>query len=155
EGIPVDDEVEIGIMVEVPSVAVKADAFAKQVDFFSIGTNDLTQYTLAVDRGNELISELYQEVHPSIMELISYCVKAARDEEIGIAVCGEIASYPKAALCLMGMGISELSMSPVSIPKVKTLLREYSLDQMREMADHVLAAVTTAEVNDIFTNFQK
>ncbi|MFH5831713.1 phosphoenolpyruvate--protein phosphotransferase [Halalkalibaculum sp. DA3122] len=152
EGVPVDDRVQVGIMVEVPSVAVKAEAFAKEVDFFSVGTNDLTQYTLAVDRGNELISELYQEIHPAIMSLIHDCVVAAENEQIDIAVCGEIASYPKAALCLVGMGITELSMSPVSIPKVKTLLKKYSVAEMKELADKVLSSSTTAEVNSILTN---
>ncbi|MDR8394060.1 phosphoenolpyruvate--protein phosphotransferase [Aliifodinibius sp. S!AR15-10] len=152
EGIPVDHEIQVGIMVEVPSVAIKAEAFAKEVDFFSVGTNDLTQYTLAVDRGNELISELYQEVHPSVMELIHDCVVAAKQEDIDIAVCGEIASYPKAAVCLMGMGITELSMSPVAIPKVKTLLKKYSTKQMEEIAEEVLSSITAAEVNSILSN---
>ncbi len=152
QGIPVDESIQIGIMVEVPSVAVQAEAFAKQVDFFSIGTNDLTQYTLAVDRGNELISELYQEVHPAIMELIHDCVVAAEKEDIGIAVCGEIASYPKAALCLVGMGITDLSMSPVSIPKVKKLLKTHSREEMEELARKILSSSTTAEVSNILTN---
>lgn len=152
EGVPVDESVQVGIMVEVPSVAVKAEAFAKEVDFFSVGTNDLTQYTLAVDRGNELISELYQEVHPAVMKLIHDCVLAARKEDIEIAVCGEIASYPKAALCLMGMGITELSMSPVSIPKVKTLLKQFSRNEMEELAHKILASTTATEVNNILTN---
>lgn len=155
EGAPVDDSVKLGIMVEVPSVAIKADAFAKHVDFFSIGSNDLTQYTLAVDRGNELISELYQQVHPAVFKLIDQCVKAARKANINIAVCGEMASYPKAAACLMGMGITDLSMSPASIPKVKALLKKYTAEEMEKLAKSVLQAAAISEVNELLNNWEK
>lgn len=155
EGANVDESIKLGIMVEVPSVAIMAEKLAKHVDFFSIGSNDLTQYTLAVDRGNELISELYQQVHPAVFELIHHCVQAAESAQIGIAVCGEMASYPKAAACLLGMGITDLSMSPASIPKVKTLLRDYSVQEMEELAERVLQASTVSEVNEIFNNWSE
>lgn len=154
-GKPVDETVRIGIMVEVPSVAIKANVFARHVDFFSIGTNDLTQYTLAVDRGNELISGLYQEINPAVLQLIYYCVQAAEEAGIEITVCGETASYPDAAVCLMGMGITDLSMSPVSIPKVKTILKEHSSKEMKELAEDVLKADTTADVYKLLTNWKK
>ena len=153
EGEEVDDSVPLGIMVEVPSVAIMADKLAAHVDYFSVGSNDLTQYTLAVDRGNELISELYQQVNPAVFELIYSCVKAARNADIEIAVCGEMASYPRAAACLMGMGITDLSMSPASIPKVKTLLREHTFQEMEELARQVLDAETVSEVNRIFNEW--
>jgi len=155
EGMPVDDSIPLGIMVEVPSVAIMARKLAEHVDFFSIGTNDLTQYTLAVDRGNELISELYQQVHPSVFELIHHCVKAAKEAGIEIAVCGEMASYPKAAACLLGMGITDLSMSPASIPKVKTILRGHSYSDMEQLAKQVLNATTASEVSEIFNNWSE
>lgn len=153
QGVQVDESLKLGIMVEVPSVAIMADKLSKHVDFFSIGSNDLTQYTLAVDRGNELISDLYHQINPAVFELIDSCVQAAREAEIDIAVCGEMASYPKAAACLLGMGITDLSMSPASIPKVKTLLKNHSYGEMKELATRVMDASTVSEVNEIFKSW--
>lgn len=134
-GKPIDPDVPVGIMVEVPAVALQADAFAEVADFFSIGTNDLTQYTLAVDRGNPLISELYQHHHPAVYRLIRMTVEAADRNGIPVAVCGELASDPDAAELLIGLGLRDLSMSPSSIPEVKARLRNRTCAEMREKAD--------------------
>lgn len=134
-GKPIDPDVPVGIMVEVPAVALQADAFAEVADFFSIGTNDLTQYTLAVDRGNPLISELYQHHHPAVYRLIRMTVEAADRNGIPVAVCGELASDPDAAELLIGLGLRDLSMSPSSIPEVKARLRSRTCAEMREKAD--------------------
>lgn len=155
EGVAVDEQVKTGIMVEVPSVAVQAQNYAPYVDFFSIGTNDLTQYTLAVDRGNELISDLFQQIHPAVWKLIQIITEVAEKEDIEISVCGEMASYPEAAACLVGMGINDLSMSPASIPGVKSLLTEHSLKEMKELSVSVLNADTVAEVEEILLNWSK
>ncbi len=148
-GLPVDEEMPTGIMVEVPSTAIQADDFAKYVDFFSIGTNDLTQYTLAVDRGNDLISKLYQQMHPSIWRLIRTTAEAAHRNNKGISVCGELASNPFGALCLMGLGINDLSMVPTAIPKVKKELVNHSLNDMKELAEKVEKAVSSTEIKGI------
>jgi phosphotransferase system enzyme I (PtsI) len=154
EGYEVDSAIELGIMVEVPSVAVMAEKFAEHVDFFSIGTNDLTQYTLAVDRGNELISGLFNQRHPAVWHMIKRAVDAAKRHEIGISVCGELASDPESAACLMGMGIGELSMSPLKIPGVKQLLVSCSLDSMKSLSEEVLNCSTVEEVNKLFDNWK-
>ncbi len=149
KGLPVDEKMPTGIMVEVPSTAIQAEDFAKYVDFFSIGTNDLTQYTLAVDRGNDLISKLYQQMHPSIWRLIRITAEAAHRNNKGISVCGELASNPFGALCLMGLGIFDLSMVPTAIPKVKKELVNHSLNEMKVLAEKVENAVSSTEIKGI------
>lgn len=129
--LPVDPDVAVGIMVEVPAVALQAEEFAKKVDFFSIGTNDLTQYTLAVDRGNPKISELYQHHHPAVYRLIDMTVKAADRHSIPVAVCGELASDPDAAEILIGLGVRDLSMSPSALADVKERIRASTCEQMK------------------------
>ena len=143
----------LGLMVEIPSVAVQARYFAKEVDFFSIGTNDLTQYLLAVDRGNALISTLYDQQHPVLWKVMNNIIRAAREKKIEIEVCGELASYPVAAACLIGMGVSSLSMSPVSIPNVKKVLVQRSHKEMRMLAEQVLLCEELEEVQSLFNNW--
>ncbi|MDX1671460.1 MAG: putative PEP-binding protein, partial [Balneolaceae bacterium] len=155
EGVPVDEEVQLGIMIEVPSVALQAPQFAPLVDFFSIGSNDLTQYTLAVDRSNELISEMYRQNHPAVWQLIRYSVEAAADADIAISVCGEMAADPDCASCLLGLGINDLSMSPVNIPDVKAQLIQREYSEYRELAERVLAAGTEDEVSTIFREWKQ
>lgn len=154
EGHKTDPDIQLGIMVEVPSVAILADKFAEHVDFFSIGTNDLTQYTLAVDRGNELISELFNQRHPAVWRMINHTVDAARRHGIGISVCGELASDPEAAACLIGMGINELSMSPAKIPEVKQLLIQNDYQRMKDLSAGVLECITVEEVDKLFEDFR-
>jgi len=150
QGISYDHYIRLGIMVEVPSVALLASHFAKEIDFFSIGTNDLTQYTLAVDRGNERISSLYQHNHPAVWQLIYQTVYAAKKNNIHIAVCGELAGDPVGAATLIGMGVTDLSMSPHSIPKIKHLLSINSQQIFKELAQKVLNSSTATEVSSIF-----
>ena len=144
EGKSYSDDVQVGIMVETPSAAIITPVLAKYVDFFSIGTNDLVQYTLACDRGNANISYLYNHFNPSVLRLIQRTIQSARDNGIWAGMCGEMASDPYAAVLLMGMGIHELSMSAPSIPRVKEMLRKTSSVKAKE----VLADVMKLEDGD-------
>lgn len=148
-----DPDVQIGVMVEVPSTALMAKEVGKHADFFSIGTNDLTQYTLAVDRVNEKISHLFQPCHPSIWKLIKMIKEGADYNNIPVAVCGEMAADPKIAACFMGMGIKDLSMHTGAIPGVKAILCNHTLGQMQELSALVLNAGDTSQVIDIFSNW--
>lgn len=133
-----DDELPIGIMIEVPGIALMASEAAEIVDFFSIGTNDLTQYTLAVDRGNEHISGLYTSTHPAVWRLIKMVKEGADTQGIPVSVCGEMASRPELAACFLGMGINEISMTTNSIPYVKSVLCQSSMKEMEQLAKRVL-----------------
>ena len=126
EGKKYADDVQVGIMVETPAAAVMTPVLAKYVDFFSIGTNDLVQYTLAVDRVNLNVSYLYNHFNPAVLQLVQRTIQSGRSQGIWVGMCGEMASDPYAAVLLMAMGISELSMSAPSIPKVKEKLRSVS-----------------------------
>jgi len=154
KNLPVDDDVMLGIMVEIPSVAIMAEEYAPHVDFFSIGTNDLTQYTLAVDRGNKLVSHLYSQTHPAIWRLISATVKAANNHNIPVTVCGELAADPVAAACLLGLGISDLSMAPLHIPRVKKMLISHPLSRMLQLAQDIQKANTQEQINRHFKEFK-
>ena len=143
---PFDEHIRIGIMVEVPSVALLATQFAKEIDFFSIGTNDLTQYTLAVDRGNARICSLYQHTHPAVWQLIHQTIYAANNQNIPVAVCGELAGDIIGASVLIGMGVSELSMATHSIPKIKHHLSTNSRETFRQLAQKVLNSSSTNQV---------
>ncbi len=154
EGINIDKDIPLGLMVEVPSVALKADLFARHADFLSIGTNDLTQYVLAVDRGNERISNLYDQRHPAIWRLIKEVAEAGERNGVPISVCGELASDPIAASCLMGLGINALSMNAVVLPSVKQVLRSNSYIDMQQLAEKVLAAETLDDIDNIFSNWE-
>ncbi|SFV52387.1 Phosphoenolpyruvate-protein phosphotransferase of PTS system [hydrothermal vent metagenome] len=145
------DYIPIGIMVEVPSVAILADIFAKEVDFFSIGTNDLTQYTLAMDRGNAKLSKKADALDPSLLRLIKMTIDAARNEGIKVGVCGALASNPLATSLLVGMGIDELSLPISMVPHIKAKVRERSYTESKLLADEVLNADTTQEVYSILS----
>lgn len=155
EGLSFNEKLPIGVMVEVPSVALMADHFAKIVDFFSIGTNDLTQYTLAVDRGNEKISDLFDNHHPALWKLIKMTLDAARKHQIPVSVCGEMASKTDSAACLVGMGFTELSMNPTRIPIVKNELSLYSYEHLKGLAGNVLNAATTSEVRQLLKEWKQ
>lgn len=144
--IAVDDQLQIGVMVEVPSIALMSEHVAKHVDFFSIGTNDLTQYTLAVDRGNEKISHLFDSFHPAIWKLIKITKESADKQNIPVAVCGEMASKPEAAACLLGLGIHDLSMNTGSIPAVKSVLCSHTYNEMRQLSEKILESVELDQV---------
>lgn len=148
EGKAFSDSVQLGIMVETPAAAVLTPVLAKHVDFFSIGTNDLVQYTLAVDRVNHNVSYLYSHFHPAVLRLIHTTIKAARDNNIWSGMCGEMASDPYAAVLLMAMGIHELSMSAPSIPRVKEKIRSISSERAKEILDAVLQLEDSEAVKD-------
>ncbi len=138
----------VGVMVEVPSVALQADPFARESDFFSIGTNDLTQYVLAVDRGNDLVADLYEELHPAVLMLIRRTVDAARRHGIPVGLCGELASNPRAVPILVGLGIDELSASPVYLPGIKRVIRAMKKTEGEMLARMALEALTADEVRE-------
>lgn len=137
EGVPTGP-VKVGMMVEIPAAAVLAEEFAKEVDFFSIGTNDLTQYTLAVERGNAAVAHLYAPEHPAVLQLIAMTAQAAAERHIPCGMCGEAAGDPKLAPAFVGMGVNELSMSPRRVPAVRKLLSELTMDECRQAAEKLL-----------------
>lgn len=148
-GTDFDENVPVGVMIEVPSAALVAGALARECDFFSIGTNDLTQYTLAVDRGNERVAHLYDPLHPSVLSLIDLAVRAATHADIPVSVCGEMASNPLAVPVLVGLGIGELSGSPNAVPVVKEIVRALDAGEAAHDARRALAAATASEVRAI------
>lgn len=146
--IPVAEKIEIGIMVEIPSTAVMADVFAKEVDFFSIGTNDLIQYTMAADRMNERVSYLYQPYNPAILRLVKMVVDAAHKEGKWAGMCGEMAGDEVAIPILIGLGLDEFSMSATSILKARSLIRKLSLEEMKKLSQDVLVMDTNDQVKE-------
>ncbi|NWF54959.1 MAG: phosphoenolpyruvate--protein phosphotransferase [Syntrophaceae bacterium] len=149
ERIPFDPKVEIGIMMEVPSAATISDILAKEVDFFSIGTNDLIQYTLAIDRVNEYVTHLYEPLHPAILRLVRQMVKAAHDTGIRVAMCGEMAGDPLYVPILLGLELDDLSMNVLSIFRVKKILRAYTLRECRELVETCLTLSTPEEIEEL------
>ncbi|HLX61754.1 MAG TPA: phosphoenolpyruvate--protein phosphotransferase, partial [Planctomycetota bacterium] len=143
EGQAFDEKIEVGIMVEVPSAALQAHVMAKECDFFSIGTNDLTQYTLAVDRGNELVANLYNAANPAVLNLIKVTVDAANTAKIPVSMCGEMAGDPLFAPLLVGMGMTEISISPPSIPEIKKAIRGVSFEDCKKVMSDVMAMTET------------
>jgi phosphotransferase system enzyme I (PtsI) len=144
--LPFDRGIKIGAMIEIPSASVTADLLAREVDFFSIGTNDLIQYALAVDRINEHVSYLYEPLHPAILRIIRNVVQSARNAGIPLAICGEMAAEPVYVLVLIGLGLEEFSMNPIAIPKVKKILRMARAIETRSMAEKLFQFSTTTEI---------
>jgi phosphotransferase system enzyme I (PtsI) len=149
EEIPFDDKLQVGTMVEVPSAVIGADTLARESDLFSLGTNDLIQYLLAVDRINENVSYLYQPLHPTVLRAIRQTVQSAKKASIPIEVCGEMSANPAQAAMLMGLGLRTLSMTPTSIPIIKNLIRSVNLQDLGRLADELIVKCATAkEVED-------
>ncbi len=146
EELAFDENIEIGVMVETPAAAAIAHHLAKEVAFFSIGTNDLTQYTLAVDRGNEMISHLYNPLSPAVLLVIKQVIDASHKEGKWTGMCGELAGDERATLLLLGMGLDEFSMSAISIPRIKKVIRNANFADVKAMAEHALALPTAAEI---------
>ena len=153
EGKAFDENIQIGVMVETPSAAVNAKFLAKEVDFFSIGTNDLTQYTLAVDRGNELISHLYNPMSPSVLSLIKQVIDASHAEGKWTGMCGELAGDERATVLLLGMGLDEFSMSAISVPQIKKLIRNVNYQDAKLLAEKALQQPTAAEIERLVIDF--
>lgn len=149
KGIKYDKELKVGIMVEIPAAAIAADIIAKEVDFFSIGTNDLCQYTLAVDRMNEKVSYLYDPLHPAIIRLVKNVIDASHKEGIFTGMCGEMAGDPYSALILLGLGLDEFSMSALSIPQIKKIIRSVTMVKAKEIAEKALTLSTAEEVKEL------
>jgi phosphotransferase system enzyme I (PtsI) len=143
---PFNPDIEIGIMVEVPSAAAIADLLAKEVDFFSIGTNDLIQYTLAIDRVNEQVSYLYEPLHPAVLRLLKNIIDAAHDNGITVAMCGEMAGEPLYIPILLGLGIDELSMNIMALLRVKRILRSLNYKESQMLMGEVFKLHTAQEI---------
>jgi phosphotransferase system enzyme I (PtsI) len=146
EGVPFDEKMEVGIMVETPSAALVADSLARKAQFFSLGTNDLIQYALAVDRTNEKIAHLYDPTHPAIVRLIKLTVDAAHRKGIWTGVCGELAGDPAMVPLLLGLGVDELSAAPAMVPQVKFLIRRLRISEARELAEFALTCDSSATI---------
>jgi len=143
-----DDDMEVGAMIEVPSAALTSDILANEVDFFSIGTNDLIQYALAVDRVNEKIAYLYEPAHPAVLRLIRSIINNGHDKGIWVGLCGEMAAEPSLALVLLGLGLDEFSTSPMAVPEIKKVIRAVTLEQAKKIAHKALTLSTGKEVEE-------
>lgn len=148
EGITFRENIPLGVMVEVPSAAIIADIIAREVDFISVGTNDLIQYVLAIDRGNEAVAYLYEPFHPAVLRVLAQIVTAVEPSGKPLAMCGEMAADPIATPLLIGMGYHELSMNPMNIPVVKQVVRAVSAEMCRELARQALTIPTVVELQD-------
>jgi phosphotransferase system enzyme I (PtsI) len=144
--IPFNEEIKIGAMIEIPSASDIADILAREVDFFSIGTNDLIQYALAVDRINEHVSYLYESLHPAVLRIIRWVVKSGHEAGIPVAICGEMAAEPIYAVVLLGLGLDEFSMNPLAIPKVKKVLRMSKFEEARSLVEQLFQFSTASEI---------
>lgn len=155
EGVAVSNDIELGIMVEIPSTAVIADIFAKEVDFFSIGTNDLIQYTMAADRMSEKVSYLYQPYNPAILRLVKNVIEASHKEGKWTGMCGEMAGDSLAIPLLLGMGLDEFSMSATSILQARSQIKNLKLDEMKELVEKAVMCATTEEVLALIEEYTK
>ena len=146
EGVRLPERIPVGMMIEVPAAALLLDRFIREVDFISIGTNDLIQYTLAVDRGNEYVADLYSGYDPAVLRLIRQAVQVAVDHDVEVSVCGEMSSDPLSAVLLVGLGVRTLSAPPAALPQVKHTLRRVSLEHCQRLAGQAMEFETAAEV---------
>ncbi len=153
EGVPCNRAIRVGAMIEIPSAALVADLLAEHVNFFCIGTNDLIQYTLAVDRVNDSVIHLYQPTHPAVLKLIQYTIDAGHRHGIWVGVCGEMAADPLLAVLLVGMGVDELSMAPVALPAVKDVIRKTPLAEAKQLAQAALDGRSAGEVQRLCRDF--
>jgi len=147
--VPYDPGIKVGVMIEIPAAALMADVLARHVSFFSIGTNDLIQYTLAVDRVNERVAYLYEPTHPAVLNLIRTTVEAAQRNRIWVGLCGEMGADPLLAPLLIGLGVDELSVAPSAVPPVKDAIRSVTFQQARQLADESLRCETAVEVLEL------
>lgn len=155
EGIPLDDSIEIGVMIEVPAAVTMADELAKEVDYFSIGTNDLIQYVLAIDRANERVTYLYEPLHPAVLRLISQVVSIGRKNGIRVAMCGEMAGEPNYTPILLALELDELSMTPSAIPRVKKIIRGSTLKESKMLLEKIMTFSLAAEVREYVDRYMR
>ena len=148
EGIPFNRNLPIGTMIEVPSAAIMADALAREVNFFSIGTNDLVQYTLAADRNNESVAYLYSPGDPAVLRLLDNVVQAAQRHKIDVSVCGEMSGDPIYTLLLLGLGLRQLSLSPQNIPEIKKIIRSVKIEEANVVRQEAMRLETARDVNN-------
>lgn len=153
KGIPVGDDIEIGVMIEVPSAVIIADELAKEVDFFSIGTNDLIQYALAIDRINERVTYLYEPLHPAVLRLIKQVIDVGHRAGIRVAMCGEMAGEPSYVMILLGLEIDELSMNPLAIPRVKRVIQESTLEESKALLNKVMTFSSAPEIREFVNGY--
>ena len=148
EDIPHRADMPIGMMVETPSAALQCEAFAKEVDFFSIGTNDLVQYTLAVDRGNEKVASLFTAAHPAVLMLIKEIIRTGQRYDVPVSLCGEMAGDPQFTLLLLGLGLRTFSVAPPAIPEIKKVIRSVTMEQALQVARRVMSFDSDMEVTN-------
>ena len=153
KGIPYKRDIQVGIMVETAAASLIADIFAKEADFFSIGTNDLTQYTMAVDRGNKKVSYLYSTFNPAVLRSIKHIISCAREAGIMVGMCGEAASDPLMVPLLLAFGLNEFSMSASAILRTRKLVTEYSVAELQAVADKAMSFATAAEIEQYMKEF--
>lgn len=152
EEVDFDENIDVGIMIEIPAAAILSDKFAKEVDFFSIGTNDLIQYTTAVDRMNKKVSSLYNQYHPALLRLIKLIIDNGHNEGIWVGMCGEVAGEPMLIPVLLGMGLDEFSMSPISILKARYIVNNTSIEEMKELVSQCTDMSTAKEVEEMLVS---
>jgi len=148
EGISFNRDLPVGTMIEVPSAALMADALAREVDFFSIGTNDLIQYTLAADRTNETVASLYSAGDPAVLRLLEMVIKAAREHDVEVSVCGEMSGDPLYTMLLLGLGLEQLSVTPQNVPEIKKIVRSVTLEEAKNVAREAMRFDTARDVNN-------
>ncbi len=153
EGVPMAQKVPLGVMVETPASVFGIDRLVQEADFVSIGTNDLIQYTLAVDRGNEAIAEIYEPLHPAVLRAIKTVVETGHRAGIPVGICGEMAGEPMYAVLLVGLGLEEMSVSPYLVPEIKTIVRACTYDEAKELAERCMSLATPSEVRTVVTEF--
>jgi len=146
--IPFKEDIPVGVMIEVPSAALISEILAQKVDFFSIGTNDLIQYTIAVDRNNERIAYLYEPFHPGVLRLIKIIIDNAHAADIPVGMCGEMAGDPFATIVLLGLGLDQFSMSSYSIPEIKRIIRAVTMKEAKALADHIMKMKFSQDIDD-------
>src|SRR5262249_43911076 len=147
EGVPFNPRLPVGTMIEVPSAAILAEGLAREVDFFSVGTNDLTQYTLAADRHTEAVAPLYSPGDPAVLRLIENVGRAAERNKIAVNVCGEMSGEPLYTMLLVGMGLRQLSVTPHSIPEIKKIIRSVTVEECVTVAQEAMRLETARDVN--------